>query len=109
MEAAKTGKGKRARSLASFPPPPPPHPHTHTPSLTPQGQRAPLTEYYMWPRKDAWEELKAALEAKPWVPVRERVALLNRTTEVINFWQDDAAKHEVDEAREKFPDCQFSA
>ena len=74
-----------------------------------QGQRAPLTEYYMWPRKDAWEELKAALEAKPWVPARDRVALLNRTTEVINFWQDDAAKHEVDEAREKFPDCQFSS
>lgn len=63
----------------------------------------------MWPRKDAWEELKAALEAKPWVPGRDRVTLLNRTTEVINFWQDDAAKHTVEEARDKFPDCTFSS
>ena len=71
--------------------------------------RAPLTEYFMWPRKDAWEELKAALEAKPWVPERDRVLLLNRTTEVINFWQDEGAKHSVEEAREKFPDCVFSS
>jgi 30S ribosomal protein 3 len=90
--------------------------HTTTPKKHPlkthplkQGQRAPLTEYYMWPRKDAWEELKAALEAKPWVPGRDRVTLLNRTTEVINFWQDDAAKHTVEEARDKFPDCTFSS
>ena len=71
--------------------------------------RAPLTEYFMWPRKDAWEELKAALEAKSWVPERDRVLLLNRTTEVINFWQDEGAKHSVEEAREKFPDCVFSS
>ena len=71
--------------------------------------RAPLTEYFMWPRKDAWEELKAALEAKAWVPERDRVLLLNRTTEVINFWQDEGVKHSVEEAREKFPDCVFSS
>lgn len=71
--------------------------------------RAPLTEYFMWPRKDAWEELKAALEAKPWVPERDRVLLLNRTTEVINFWQDEGTKHTVEKAREKFPDCVFSS
>jgi len=63
----------------------------------------------MWPRKDAWEELKAALEAKPWVPARDRVVLLNRTTEVINFWQDDAAKRSVEDARAAYPDCTFSS
>lgn len=37
----------------------------------------------------------------------ERVLLLNKTTEVINFWQDEATKHTVEEAREMFEDCHF--
>ena len=37
----------------------------------------------------------------------DRVALLNKCTEVINFWQDEAAKHSVAEAQEKFGDCKF--
>ncbi|KAK9843982.1 hypothetical protein WJX81_000959 [Elliptochloris bilobata] len=69
-------------------------------------QRSPLTEYYFWPIKDAWEELKAALEAKPWVSERDKVLLLNKTTEVINFWQEET-KHTLDEAKEQFPDCEF--
>lgn len=38
---------------------------------------------------------------------RERVLLLNKTTEVINFWQDEGEKHTVEEARQKFDDCHF--
>ena len=71
-----------------------------------RGHRSPVTEYYLWPRVDAWEELKAVLEDKGWVGEREKVVLLNRCTEVINFWQDEN-KHSVQEARKKFPDCHF--
>jgi 30S ribosomal protein 3 len=35
-----------------------------------RGQTSPLTEFFFWPRKDAWEELKAAIEARPWVSER---------------------------------------
>lgn len=38
--------------------------------LIPQGQVSPLTEYFFWPRKDAWEELRVALEARPWISER---------------------------------------
>lgn len=32
-----------------------------------------MTEYFFWPRKDAWEELKAALDARSWIGEREKV------------------------------------
>lgn len=33
--------------------------------------------------------------------------MLNLATDVINFWQDEAKKHTIDEAREKYPQVQF--
>ncbi len=38
---------------------------------------------------------------------RDKVILLNRLTEVINFWQQDQAKPSIDQARASFPDCSF--
>lgn len=132
-----------------------------------QVKRSPVTEYFFWPRKDAWEELKDSLEGKPWIqeryivavdstlfqktiskkilpeaivcalhaPVavvfalyalrgcfffitgpiltllllgfRDKIILLNKTTEIINFWQDSEKKKTIAEAKEAFPDCMF--
>lgn len=47
----------------------------------------PLSPYFFWPRKDAWEELKAALESKPWVSQKKMIILLNQATDIINLWQ----------------------
>lgn len=93
-----------------------------------RGAQSPLTEYFVWPRRDAWDELRVALEAKPWIADRDRIVLLNRLTEVINFWQEGAGgaaqggadggedagaeaaapRPTVDEARAAFPDCVFT-
>ncbi|KAI3462528.1 hypothetical protein Pfo_019191 [Paulownia fortunei] len=47
----------------------------------------PLSPYYFWPRKDAWEELKVMLEGKPWISKKQMVVLLNQATDIINLWQ----------------------
>ncbi|KAE8719771.1 30S ribosomal protein 3 [Hibiscus syriacus] len=47
----------------------------------------PLSPYFFWPRKDAWEELKATLESKPWISQKKMIILLNQATDVINLWQ----------------------
>lgn len=47
----------------------------------------PLSPYYFWPRKDAWEELKTLLESKPWISQKRMIILLNQATDIINLWQ----------------------
>ncbi|XP_075475872.1 small ribosomal subunit protein cS23-like [Primulina tabacum] len=47
----------------------------------------PLSPYYFWPRKDAWEELKVMLESKPWISKKQTVVLLNQATDIITLWQ----------------------
>ncbi|MQM07719.1 hypothetical protein Taro_040565 [Colocasia esculenta] len=51
----------------------------------------PLSPYYFWPRKDAWEELKALLESKPWISQKRMIILLNQATDIINLWQQSGA------------------
>ncbi|XP_022735457.1 30S ribosomal protein 3, chloroplastic-like [Durio zibethinus] len=56
----------------------------------------PLSPYFFWPRKDAWEELKLLLESKPWISHMQRINLLNHATDIINLWQtsgDVNSKH----------------
>ncbi|KDP29388.1 hypothetical protein JCGZ_18309 [Jatropha curcas] len=55
--------------------------------LIPGQGTVPLSPYYFWPRKDAWEELKTTLESKPWISQKKMIILLNQATDIINLWQ----------------------
>nr|AKL78975.1 putative ribosomal protein 3 [Euglena viridis] len=69
----------------------------------------PLTEYFFWPRKDAWEEMKTFLETKAWITENESILLLNQVTEVINDWQgkDSIQRKDISRLREQFSNSFF--
>lgn len=67
----------------------------------------PLTQYFFWPRKDAWEELKNQLDINPWISQNEAISLLNQTTDIIDCWQEEGKKYSLKDIQEKFPQCLF--
>nr|YP_009389101.1 putative ribosomal protein 3 [Euglena archaeoplastidiata]AKR17874.1 putative ribosomal protein 3 [Euglena archaeoplastidiata] len=69
----------------------------------------PLTEYFFWPQKDAWEDMKLYLETEEWISQENSILLLNQITEIINYWQEreNISKSELSDIKTKFPNCIF--
>lgn len=73
------------------------------------GKSLPVTEYFFWPRSDAWDDMRVSLKSKPWISSNELVLILNQLTEVINFWQEknDLERDHFIELTDRFTHSDF--
>jgi|TARA_B110000444_G_scaffold255807_1_gene290912 30S ribosomal protein 3 len=46
-----------------------------------------LTQYYFWPRNNAWEQIKLELESKNWIRQQEKIKILNNISKIMNSWK----------------------
>lgn len=69
----------------------------------------PLTQYFFWPHRDAWEDMKNFIDNNGWISQKDTLNILNTITEVINLWEESSEfkKEDLDKLRFKFPDCLF--
>jgi hypothetical protein len=64
----------------------------------------PLTKFYSWPTRDAWEDMRLFLKTQKWISPVEAISLLNTFTQVINYWEggDPNVSKDVLNIKEKF-------
>jgi len=67
----------------------------------------PVTNYYFWPKTEAWEQLKVELDFKPWVQEKEKIKILNSATEVMNFWQVNRNNDNLETVKNRFKNINF--
>ena len=67
----------------------------------------PITNYYFWPKTEAWEQLKLELGLKPWVEEKEKIKILNLAAEVMNFWRANRNTETVETVITRFSDANF--
>jgi len=64
-----------------------------------------LTNYYFWPRNDAWELIRLEINSKAWISNTDKISILNQITKILNKWtkNNESSKSEVfDNEYDKF-------
>ena len=70
-------------------------------------QTYPITPYYFWPKTEAWEQLKLELDSKPWLSKKEKILVLNLTTDIVNHWRNFRTTESFGNIKDKFCDVEF--
>ena len=70
-------------------------------------QSYPLTQYYFWPRTEAWDQLKLELDSKPWLPEKEKINTLNLATDIISHWRTNRNTDPVQKVANNFTAAVF--
>ena len=67
----------------------------------------PITSYYLWPKTQAWQQLKFELDLKPWLSEQEKINVLNQTAEIMNHWRRTRRNENYENLINKFPKLEF--
>jgi 30S ribosomal protein 3 len=70
-------------------------------------QSYPLTQYYFWPRTEAWDQLKLELDSKPWLSEKEKIVILNLATDIITHWRTNRNADAVNKIANTFSEAAF--
>ena len=70
-------------------------------------QSYPLTQYYFWPRTEAWDQLKLELDSKPWLSEKEKISTLNLATDIISHWRTNRNTDGVQKVANNFSEAVF--
>ena len=70
-------------------------------------QTIPLTNYFFWPKSEAWEQLKLELNSKPWVKSKDKVKILNTAADVMNFWRTNRNSYAFESIMAQLGDVNF--
>ena len=70
-------------------------------------QSYPLTQYYFWPRTEAWAQLKLELDSKPWLSEKEKIIILNLATDIITHWRTNRNTDAVNKIANTFSEAAF--
>ena len=64
----------------------------------------PLTQYYFWPKTQAWEQLKLELDSKLWLKSERKIKILKNAGDIMNYWFLYRTTKTVKDFQKSFPE-----